>query len=57
MIYCLAIMGGLGHHHLHPYIWQTVAFLGSLALPGMVFALLGGAWWEQGRRRGALEPD
>lgn len=57
MIYCLAIMGGLGHHHLHPYIVQTVAFLGSLTLPGMLFALLGGARLEQGRRRGALEPD
>ncbi len=50
-------MGGLGHHHLHPYIVQTVAFLGSLALPCMLFALLGGARWEQGRRRGTLDPD
>jgi hypothetical protein len=50
-------MGGLGHHHLHPYVAQTAAFICSLALPGAVFALLGGAWWEQGRRRRALETD
>jgi hypothetical protein len=50
-------MGGLGHHHVHPYVLQTAAFFGSLVLPGMVFALLGGARWEQGRRNRAVEPD
>ena len=50
-------MGGLGSHHVHSYALQTAAFLGSLFLPGALLALLGGAWWEQGRRRGALEPD
>jgi hypothetical protein len=50
-------MGGLGHHHVHPYVVQTVAFIGSLVLPGLLFALLGGAFWEQGRRRRAPEPD
>ena len=48
-------MGGLGHHPLHPYIVQTAAFFGSLVLPAALFALLGGAWWEQVRRRGASE--
>lgn len=50
-------MGGLGHHHVHPYFVQTAAFIGSLVLPGLVFALLGGAWWERIRRRRVLEPD
>jgi hypothetical protein len=50
-------MGGIGHHHLHPYVVQTAAFIGSLVLPGLLFALLAGAWWEQGRRRRVLEPD
>jgi hypothetical protein len=43
-------MGGLGHHHVHPYLVQAIAFVGSLALPGAVFALLGGAWAERIRR-------
>jgi hypothetical protein len=50
-------MGGLGHHPLHPYIVQTAAFFGSLLLPAAVFALLGGAWWEQVRRGGTLEAE
>jgi len=48
-------MGGLGHHHLHPYLVQTLAFIGSLALPAAVFGLLFGAALEKGRRRGILE--
>ncbi len=43
-------MGGLGHHHVHPYFVQAIAFFGSLVLPGAVFALLGGAWAERIRR-------
>ena len=44
-------MGGLGSHHVHPYIVQTAAFLLSVLLPGGVFALLIGAWVERARRR------
>jgi hypothetical protein len=50
-------MGGLGHHHLHPYIVQTTAFLCSLLLPAALLALLGGAWLERARRTGTLEAE
>jgi len=50
-------MGGLGHHHGHPYLVQTAAFFCSLVLPVALFALLGGAWWERARRSRALELD
>ncbi|HTU70740.1 MAG TPA: hypothetical protein VMF11_10530 [Candidatus Baltobacteraceae bacterium] len=50
-------MGGLGSHHTHPYALQALAFVGSLLLPGVLFALLGGAWWEQLRRRRPWVPE
>lgn len=41
-------------HHVHPYALQTFSFLITLIVPGAVFALLGGAWFEGFRRsRGA----
>ena len=45
------IMGGLGSHPHHPYLVQSLAFVISLLVPGGVFALLAGAWFEERRRR------
>jgi hypothetical protein len=50
-------MGGLGHHASHSYAVETVAFLFSLLVPGGVFALLAGAWWENFRRSGFGRPS
>ncbi len=44
-------MGGFGAHPLHPYAVQAIAFSLSLLIPGGVFALLGGAFFENHRRR------
>jgi|GEM_PF-3850145 len=49
-------MGGLGGHHVHSYAVQAAAFVGSLVLPGALFALLGGAWAEHARRNGKPVP-
>ena len=46
-------MGGLGGHHVHPYALQAAAFFVSLILPGLVFALLGGAIAEHKLRNRA----
>lgn len=46
-------MGGIGHHPVHPYALQSAAFIISLLMPGGVFALLLGGWWE-GVRRGRV---
>ncbi|MEO9264482.1 MAG: hypothetical protein ABI282_10350 [Candidatus Baltobacteraceae bacterium] len=43
----------MGHHHVHPYALQALCFGITLIVPGVVFALLGGAWLEQKRRSGS----
>ncbi len=43
-------MGGIGHHHVHPYALQVAAFFFSMLLPGGVLFLLAGAWFESMRR-------
>ena len=46
-------MGGLGHHPSHPYGVQLAALLWTMLLPGTLFALALGAWWERARRSGS----
>ncbi len=46
-------MGGLGHHPAHPYGVQVAALLWSMLLPGSLFVLALGAWWERARRSGS----
>jgi hypothetical protein len=41
----------MGHHHLHAYLVQTVAFGFAVLVPFGVFALIGGAAWEAHRRK------
>lgn len=49
-------MGGLGSQHVHPYAVQTAAFLVSLLLPALALFLVGGAIFEDFRRRGPVRP-
>lgn len=51
-----AIMGGIGSHHDHSFVVQSLAFWGSLLLPGMALFLVGGAYWERLRRGQPARP-
>lgn len=44
-------MGGIGHHHIHPWDVQNVAFILSVLFPLAVGMILGGEWRER-RARG-----
>jgi hypothetical protein len=41
----------MGHHHVHPYLIQTLAMAAAALVPLGLLALVGGAWWEAHRRK------
>ncbi|MDQ2865621.1 MAG: hypothetical protein M3R51_05295 [Candidatus Eremiobacteraeota bacterium] len=48
----------MGHHHVHPYALQSLAFILALTVPAVVFLLIGGAWLEGSRsERGRRSRD
>jgi hypothetical protein len=49
-------MGGLGHHHVHPYVLQTASLFVSMLFPVGAMLLAAGARFERLRRRGSRPP-